>query len=70
MTDKKNLAVYDVYYDKRRKSAMARTKHDHVINIEIDINHLKKFANDVDIKQPKELQKVAKEFISAVNIDS
>ena len=65
--DRKNLTVFDVYYDK--KQALNKTKHDHVINIEINMNHLKKFASNVDIKQPEQLQRVAQEFISAVNID-
>ncbi len=41
-----------------------------MIKIEIEINQLKKFANNVDIKEPEQLQRVAKQFISAINVDN
>ncbi len=50
----KNLSVYDVFYNK--KPALRRKEdEDHVIKIEIEINQLKKFANNVDIKDPEQL---------------
>jgi len=41
-----------VFYNKK-PTFKRKQDEDHVINIDIDINQLKKFANDVDIKEPE-----------------
>ena len=58
----KNLAVFDVFYNKPKVT----DQKDDVINIDIDISTLKKLSMDVDLKKPKELQKVAQEVINSV----